>query len=284
MESTTGSNLKPLSLMFALLLTAVTATAVPQAAQSLQGGSGGAGAGDAGVADSAARREIPFGTGEKMDYQLKYGVFGNVGKGWIEVKGVEDMRGRPAWRAEMHVEGRALFYSLKATYTTWFDTATHYSLRYTRDQLERGIERDRIFDIYPDRAVFRQRITPDTLPEMPSVSDPLDETSFLYFLRTAPLEVGKTYTYPRYFRPDRNPVVIRVVRKETVSIPLGSFPAIVVQPTIKAGGVFGDDGEALVWLSDDNVRLILKIESKAAFLGKLQLNLTGYSPAKVRGR
>src|SRR5690349_24194218 len=37
-----------------------------------------------------------------------------------------------------------------------------------------------------------------------------------YWIRTVPLEVGKRYEYARYFRPDRNPVIIEVLdRKST---------------------------------------------------------------------
>ena len=42
--------------------------------------------------------------------------------------------------------------------------------------------------------------------------------SFLYFLRTIPLDVGETYTFDRYFRPDRNPVTIKVLRTERIRV------------------------------------------------------------------
>ncbi len=38
---------------------------------------------------------------------------------------------------------------------------------------------------------------------------PLDDGSFLYFVRTIPLEVGQTYNFDRYFNPKANPVTIR---------------------------------------------------------------------------
>ena len=57
---------------------------------------------------------------------------------------------------------------------------------------------------------------------------PLDDISFLYFVRTLPLEIGQTYTLPRYFKKEGNPVVIKVEGKRVVEVPAGTFNTIVV--------------------------------------------------------
>jgi hypothetical protein len=228
-------------------------------------------------------RARPFGIGEKISYQVKFGIW-NVGKGAMEVLGVESVRNKHAWKVQLSVDGGVpLLYHLKSTYTSWMDTTTLFSLRYVADQEEQGKPRDRFFEIFPERSVFRQKIVPDTLPEMASVPDPLDEASFLYFIRTVPLKVGDTLTFDRYFRPDRNPVVIRVLRRELVSVPAGEFPALVLQPTIKTNGLFSEGGKAKIWISDDPARIILKIQSEvASVVGSLHLNMTAYTPGLRR--
>jgi hypothetical protein len=117
-------------------------------------------------------------------------------------------------------------------------------------------------------------------PEEPTVSAPLDDASFLYFVRTIPLEVGATYEFDRYFRPDRNPVKIRVLRRERVKVPAGEFDAIVIQPIIKAKGIFAEGGRAELWLSDDNNRIMLQLRSKLSF-GSLNLHLTSFRLANA---
>jgi hypothetical protein len=104
------------------------------------------------------------------------------------------------------------------------------------------------------------------------VSEPLDEASFIYFMRTVPLEVGKTYQFDRYYHPDRNPVIIQVERKEHIKVPAGEFDAIVVKPIIKAKGLFSEEGDAEVWFSDDSARTLLRLKSKLPF-GTLYLEL-----------
>jgi len=38
-------------------------------------------------------------------------------------------------------------------------------------------------------------------------------------VRLTPLEVGKKYVYDRYFRKEKNPVTIEVVKRERMEIP-----------------------------------------------------------------
>ena len=87
---------------------------------------------------------------------------------------------------------------------------------------------------------------------MASVSNPLDDGSFIYAVRAAAVKVGETRQENRYFRPDRNPVVFAGLRKETVSVPAGTYTAVVVAPTIRTKGMFAEGGEAQVWFSDDD--------------------------------
>ena len=90
--------------------------------------------------------------------------------------------------------------------------------------------------------------------------------------------MGQTYSFNRYFKPDRNPVTIKVVRKERIRVPAGEFDAIVVQPIIKTPGIFSENGHAEVWLSDDKHRIMLQMKSALSF-GSINLYLTSYRPA-----
>jgi hypothetical protein len=87
-----------------------------------------------------------------------------------------------------------------------------------------------------------------------------------------PLEVGKTYSFDRYYQPDKNPVIIKVDRRERIKVPAGEFDAIVLKPIIKSKGLFGEHGQAEVWFSDDSSRTLLRLKSKLP-VGTLYLEL-----------
>jgi hypothetical protein len=155
---------------------------------------------------------------------------------------------------------------------SWIDTKSLASLRFYQ-QLDQGnYERERRFEIYPGSTFVEDEREPQ-----PTVELPLDDGSFLYFIRTIPLEVGKEYVFERYFRPDRNPVRIQVLRKERIRVPAGEFETIVIRPIIKARGIFSEDGHAEVWLTDDDRRLMVQMKSRMK-VGSLNLYLRSYTP------
>lgn len=212
----------------------------------------------------------PFVVGERLSYDVHFGPI-KVGTGTMEVRGIDTVRGRPAYHTTFRISGGIPLYSVDDVFESWFATDDLASLRFVQDQNEGSKERQHRYEIYPERRTYDDLT--DEKPEQPSVADPLDDGSFVYFVRTVPLEVGKTYEFQRYFKPDRNPVTIRVLRRERVKVPAGTFDAVVIQPVIKTKGVFSEDGHAELWISDDERRMILQMKSRLSF-GSLDLYLT----------
>ena len=212
----------------------------------------------------------PFVPGERLSYDVYFGAI-KVGTGSMEVRGIDTVRGRPAYHTAFSLNGGIPFYKVDDVFESWFATDDLASLRFIQDQNEGTKERQHRYEIYPERQTYDDLT--DEKPEQPSVAEPLDDGSFVYFVRTVALEVGRTYEFQRYFKPDRNPVTIRVVRRERVKVPAGTFDAVVIQPVIKTKGVFSESGHAELWISDDDRHLILQMKSQLSF-GSLDLYLT----------
>lgn len=214
---------------------------------------------------------LPFSSGEVATYAVSFGPL-HVGNGSMTVTGMDTVRGRPAWHAVFRINGGTLFFKVRDRIESWFDMTTLSSLRFSQSLHEASYRAERLFEIYPERAAYLQR----GKSEKPSVSEPLDDASFLYFIRTLPLEVGHRYEFQRYFQPEGNPVVIRVLRRERVSVPAGTFDAVVVQPQITTQGIFSEKGHAEVWIADDSSHVILQVKSKLTF-GSINLYLSRYT-------
>src|SRR4030095_12283666 len=125
-----------------------------------------------------------------------------AGLGSREVTATDTIRGRPAYRTVFRVKGGILGYKADNTMESWMDTTTLVSLRFTQDFEQTGTDRRKHYEIYPERSIYQE----GDKPEQTSVPEPLDDASFIYFIRTVPLEIGRTYSFDRYFRPDKNPV------------------------------------------------------------------------------
>jgi len=226
--------------------------------------------------DQRAMR-VPFGAGERLNFDVRLGTL-KVGSSAMEVRGIESVRGRDTWHTVFWVKGGTFFYRVNDIYESWFDTENFHSLRFVKMLEEGTYDRDQKYEIYPDRGHYVHERNDKPTRTLPTVKNPLDDGSFLYFVRTIPLTVGQTYDFSRYFIPDRNPVRIRVLRRERVTVPAGSFNALVLQPVIKTKGIFSQEGHAEVWITDDSARMIVQIKSKLPF-GSLNFFLRSYSLA-----
>lgn len=223
------------------------------------------------LSDSCATDfSVPFEVGERLTYDAFFGPL-RAGEGSMEVLAREDVRGREAWHIRFQVEGGVPFFKVNDVLESWIDVRCFHSLRFVQDFEQGGRDLERRYEIFPERGVY----VADTLAEQPTVPDPLDDGAFFFFARTLDLEVGKTYTFNRYFRTDRNPVVIKVLRRERLRVPAGNFNAIVIQPIIKSRGIFAENGGAEIWLSDDPNRIMLQMKTRLQ-IGSLNLLLKSY--------
>lgn len=220
---------------------------------------------------------VPFGPGEKAVYEVRLGLFGEVGTGAMEVVGVEQVNGAPTYHLRFDLEGGVLFAKVDDRLQSWLDVAGIFSRRFEQDQKEVTYERHRIYDFFPAEGIWKRENGESGALH---TDRPLDDVSFVYFVRTIPLEVGETYTFNRYFKEDGNPVVVKVLRRDTITVPAGTFNTIVVRPIIQTDGLFGEGGEAEIHFTDDRQRILVMMKSKVPVIGTLDLYLSSYTPGR----
>ena len=74
------------------------------------------------------------------------------------------------------------------------------------------------YEIYPDSGIYWQ----NGVDTAQTASDnPIDDTAFFYFVRTVDLVPGDSLAFYNYFRPDRNPVIVKVIARDTIDVPAG---------------------------------------------------------------
>jgi hypothetical protein len=214
-----------------------------------------------------APRALPFKVGEYHEYDLKFGVI-TVGSGSLSVTGPDTLRGREVLRLRYEIRGGIPFFRVHDVMESWFDPIAMSSLRFTQDLNEGPKHYDRHFDFFPDEQIVLER----GKPRAATVSAPLDDASFIYFVRSLQFETGQTQSFTRYFRPSANPVTIQVLRRETISVPAGTFNTIVIKPIIRTSGIFSEGGQAELWFSDDASHTLVQMKAKLSF-GSLSLYL-----------
>jgi hypothetical protein len=226
-------------------------------------------------AQAAGRARLPFSAGERAEYQVRLGAV-SVGSGFVEVVGTELVNGFSTFHTRMRVTGGVPLAHVDDRYESWIDTQGVFSRRFVQDVHEVRYRRQRSYDFDPAHRRW-SRTDKDESGPLPT-DKPLDELSFMYYARTLPLEVGDEYNLARYFKESGNPVVLKVLRRETVDVPAGRFRTIVVQPTIRTSGLFGEGGRAEIYFSDDDRRIPVLIKSRVPVVGSLTMSLRTYRP------
>jgi hypothetical protein len=216
---------------------------------------------------------VPFGPGEEARYQVKLGIL-NAGEGRLAVTGIDTVRGQASYALEMDLSASTAFGTLRVenNLLSWMDTRSLATRRYIRDIKEPFYSALRTYEIYPEERRWHRTDNDERGPTRNPL--PLDDLAFVYYVRTLPLIVGETYTLNRYFKEDGNPVVVRVLRKETREVPAGTFNTIVVQPTIQTSGLFSQGGNAEIHFSDDQYRHVVYLRSEIPLVGSITLHLT----------
>jgi len=259
-------------LLFALLLTMSTGAVAAQSADE------GEGLDDTPAVTPTPEREgiyMPFRNGERLVYQVRVGLFGEVGEGWLEV-GTDTVRDMSTRHFQFGLQASALFgaFEVDNLLQSWVDPGSLRAVRFQKDQQEPFYETHKVYDFLEEEGEWRLRDTDEVGPL--GSEYPLDDVSIMYYVRTLPLKVGDRYVIEDYFREDGNPVVLEVLRTETVKVPAGQFETVVVRPTIQTDGIFAEDGEAELYFTNDPLKLLVMIKARVPALRSLEFKLKSW--------
>jgi hypothetical protein len=198
--------------------------------------------------------------GETLLYDVKFGIL-NLGRGMMHIAGIDTIRGVPSLHVIFVLKGGPVFYRMHDRMDSWIGLDDFASRRFIQDFLEGPSYRYTSWEIFPDSGYYRQDGV-DSL--FPTSADPLDDYAFFYFVRTLAFDQER-YEFDRYFRPDRNPVVLEVLGRDTLDLNAGQFATVVIHPVIQGRGILAEGKEARMWITEDDRRLMVQLKVKFSF-------------------
>lgn len=207
---------------------------------------------------------FPFAVGETLQYQATLGMF-PVGTASVTVSSMARERGKEAFVFSATGQGGPPGLTARYDMTSWVSTTPFNSLRFNRRLVQGNRVDEEHYQIIPDSSRYRVEGKPQ---DWVAPSDPLDELAFLYYLRTIPMKVGGSYRIPRYFKTGYNPILVRVISRDTARLPSGqTVPVLVVEATSGTTTVG-------VRFTDDSRRIPVQLELPLPY-GSVTLELTG---------
>jgi hypothetical protein len=223
----------------------------------------------------------PFPLGEALEYRLHVAVGGNVGRGQMRVEGPIVERDVVTWRLVFEMEARRGPISARDHTISWLDPVRFATTRFEKTErhpLSRSEERVMI-----DAAAGTWQ-DGDGAPQPLGHGAPLDELSFMYFLRTIPLDRDTTFDVSRHFDPERNPTTIKVLGEELVETPVGIFRTRIVEMHVKDPKRYRGTGIIRLNIDVAECHVPVRIVSRMPVLGTTTLLLTGWvAPPRYPG-
>lgn len=129
-------------------------------------------------------------------------------------------------------------------------------------QREGGFRSDELFTINPGkkRVSWIDNLSGRSLQTVVPTSEVLDTLSALYYFRNRQVEVGRTETLHIFDSETYAEVPVEILAREEMRLPnLTKVNTLVVRPLQRTAGIFRRTGDLLIWLTDDNNKVPVKI-------------------------
>jgi hypothetical protein len=216
-----------------------------------------------------------FKEGEKLTFDVKYG-FVTAGIATMEIPELKKISGRNAYHVTFEVNTVPSFdwvYKVRDRYETYLDVEGIFPWRFEQHIREGSYSRD--FSAFFDQRKGKAK-TSEGEYDLPRYTH--DIVSALYYARTldySNMKVDDRIHLQNFYKDKVYDLDVKYLGRETISVEAGKFDCIIVEPLVKEGGLFKNEGSIVVWLTNDALKIPIKVKTKVV-IGSIDAELTKY--------
>jgi len=233
-------------------------------------------------------RRVPneaFGVGERLVFDVSYGII-TAGEAVMSIPSVDTVSGRFCYHVEFAVNSLPTFswiYRVEDRYSTFIDTEAIVPWKFEQHIREGSYKRDFIASF--DQIHHVALTTEGEHPIPPYVHDIM---SAFYYTRTLDFSAsqpGDVITLHNFFKDTTFELGVKFLGRQELEVKAGTFRSIVIEPLVKEGGLFKSEGRIVIWLTDDEQKIPIRVNTKV-LIGSIDTELREYSglAGPVRGR
>ena len=222
----------------------------------------------------AQQYDIPFKTGEKLEYKIHYGPIA-AGVATFEVKTFQNQFKFIATGKSTGVF--SLFFKVKDRYESIVDKNSLHPNQFYRDVKEGDYEK--IENVFFNYKLRQAETTRDTIPLPENTQDLL---SIFYYLRAQDfdtLKVTDSIAVQVYLDDNFMNSQLYYLGNDTIKTKFGWIAATKWAPELQIGRIFEEDNGMKLWITDDKNQIPLKIQAKI-LVGSIEMDLIKYSGLK----
>ncbi len=217
-----------------------------------------------------------FAEGERLVFDVGYS-FITAGEAVMSIPKTDSVFGRSVYQVLFAVNSTKTFswiYKVEDRYETYLDIDGVFPWHFTQKVREGSFSRD--FSAWFDQVKNIAYAGDKQYPVPPYVHDAV---SAFYFVRTldySKSRVGEKIMLQNFFKDTTYSLAVKFLGRQRIEVDAGTFDCIIVEPLMKEGGLFKSEGRVLIWLTDDERKIPVKVSTKVV-VGSIDAELREYS-------
>ncbi len=217
-----------------------------------------------------------FAEGERLVFDVGYS-FITAGEAVMSIPKTDSVFGRSVYQVLFTVNSTKTFswiYKVEDRYETYLDIDGVFPWHFTQKVREGSFSRD--FSAWFDQVKNIAYAGDKQYPVPPYVHDAV---SAFYFVRTldySKSRVGEKTMLQNFFKDTTYSLAVKFLGRQRIEVDAGTFDCIIVEPLMKEGGLFKSEGRVLIWLTDDERKIPVKVSTKVV-VGSIDAELREYS-------
>jgi hypothetical protein len=215
-----------------------------------------------------------FAAGEKLTYEVRaIGVLG--GYATLSVENYVKVGDRPCYPLVTKAKSAfpfSTFYPVNDVQTSYFDAVDYLTWKFENDVHEGNYNAHNLetYDQIKHRLVHQKN--QEAVEEMDIQPYTQDIISCFYYFRLLPVEVGKKYLIPTSSGGKNYKLIVKVLGREKIKCPAGTFDCFHTKPFVKYGTVFRNKEDIDLWITADERHIPILIKS-AIVIGNIEVSL-----------
>jgi hypothetical protein len=220
--------------------------------------------------------QTAFAVGECLSYDVSWS-FIKAGDAQFCIPALDTVQGRECYKVVFTVVSTptfSFFYKVDDRYETQIDKngifPWHFSQRLREGKYRYEYEAN--FDQLNNVAITKK----GCFPIPPYVHDVV---SALYYARTLDFSncrPGEKIHLQNFYKDSTYQLAVKFLGYQRVSVDAGTFNCVVIEPLIMEGGLFKSEGRIIIWLTNDERKIPVKVSTKV-IVGSIDAELREYS-------
>lgn len=220
-----------------------------------------------------------WGPGERLVFSVEYGII-KAGTATLSVTGPVDHQGLLAYTITAEANSNpafSSFFEVRDINESLLDIVQLHSLTYMKS-LQEG-DYSNCEEMYFDQEAGYAYYPEEDDPELSEILIPphaLDVLGAFYYARTQELVPGGDFSIDVHVDNDNYPLEVQVLERASIRTRAGTFDCIQLHPVLRGEGLFNQQGEIFIWVTDDE-RHMPVLMSASIVIGEITCMLEDYT-------